>query len=163
MNLSVNEVMSLAARAARGAGAPPAQAAAFGRAAMFHLAAGRAAGTLTAALESLPQGPILTLPLDFIRVLTEDCSEIPLPPDVATELVQSYAEAQPFLTTLHPEGPQMQITVDRKSPSPGPAISRITMSEDLFTFLNHLAARILVPESEASRIAGAGAGLTDND
>ena len=163
MKLSVNEVMSLAARAARGAGAPPAQAAAFGRAAMFHLAAGRAAGPLTAALKSLPQGPILTLPLDFIRVLTEDCSEIPLPPDVATELVQSYAEAQSFLTTLHPEGPQMQITVDRKSPSPGPAISRITMSEDLFTFLNHLAARILVPESEASRIAGAGAGLTDND
>ncbi len=163
MKLSVNEVMSLAARAARGAGAPPAQAAAFGRAAMFHLAAGRAEDTLTAALESLPQGPMLTLPLDFIRVLTEECSEIPLPPDVATELVQSYAEAQSFLTTLHPEGPQMQITVDRKTPSLAPAISRITMSEDLFTFLNHLAARILVPESEASRIAGAGAGLTDND
>lgn len=163
MKLSVNEVMSLAARAARGAGAPPAQAAAFGRAAMFHLAAERAEGTLTAALEALPRGPILNLPLVFIRVLTEECSDTPLPPDVATELVQSYAEAQPFLTTLHPEGPQMQITVDRKSASPGPAISRITMSEDLFTFLNHLSARILVPESEASRIAGAGAGLTDND
>ncbi len=163
MKLSVNEVMSLAARAARGAGAPPAQAAAFGRAAMFHLAAGRAAGTLTAALEALPRGAILSLPLVFIRVLTEECSDTPLPPDVDTALVQSYAEAQTFLTTLHPEGPQMQITVDRKSASPGPAISRITMSEDLFTFLNHLAAGILVPESEASRIGGAGAGLTDND
>lgn len=163
MKVSANEVITLAARATRGAGAPPAQAAMFGRAAMFHLAAARSEDDLTAALEAFPQGPILTLPLVFIGILTEDCSDTPLPPDVATELLQSYAEAQPFLTTLHPEGPQMQITVARKSPSPGPAIARITISEDLFTFLNHLAARILVPESEASRIAGAGAGLTDND
>jgi hypothetical protein len=62
MTYSVNEVQMLAQKAARGAGAHPAQAAHFGRAVVCHLAAGREASDLSAALEALPGGPVQTLP-----------------------------------------------------------------------------------------------------
>ena len=39
----------------------------------------------------------------------------------------------------------------------------IDVPEEIIGFLHVLAAKTYVPESEASRIAGAGAGLTDND
>ena len=68
MSRSSNEVMGLAAKAARGAGAPPAQAAQFGAAAAAHLGAGREIDVLVAALAVLPDGPIMTLPLDIARI-----------------------------------------------------------------------------------------------
>jgi hypothetical protein len=40
---------------------------------------------------------------------------------------------------------------------------RADIPENVFGFLNILAAKTYVPESEASRVSGAGAGLTDND
>lgn len=163
MKLSANEVMTLAARAARGAGAPPAQAVAFGRAVLFHLAADRPEGDLVAALDALPGGAILTLPLAFARILTAPSRQTGLPPDAPSCLLQSYAEAQPFATTLRTEGTQIQASADLESPGPAPTARRIAMSEDLYARLDHQAARILVPESETSRRAGAGAGLTDND
>lgn len=77
MSFSVNETQMLAQKAARGAGAHPAQAAHFGRAAVCHLAAGRDPGDLLAALDALPEGPIQTLPFAPDR----------------SALGQSYAEA----------------------------------------------------------------------
>lgn len=44
-----------------------------------------------------------------------------------------------------------------------PALSRREVPEALLTHLEEMAARLLVPETDASRAAGAGAGLTDND
>ncbi|SLN43758.1 DUF3726 domain-containing protein [Pseudooctadecabacter jejudonensis] len=46
---------------------------------------------------------------------------------------------------------------------PPDRLGRRTVRADLLDHLNDMAARILVPETEASRAAGAGAGLTDND
>lgn len=163
MKVSANEVTILSAKAARGAGAPPAQAAAFGRAALFHLAAHRPERDLVAALDALPLGPILTLPIAFARVMTEIADIGMLPRDISAPLLHSYAEAQPFTTVLRAVGPALQATVDTAKPSPFPTLSRITLSDDLHDLLNHLAARTLVPESETSRLGGAGAGLTDND
>ncbi len=40
---------------------------------------------------------------------------------------------------------------------------RVVVGEDHWRALEQLAARILVPETEATRLSGAGAGLTDND
>ena len=42
-------------------------------------------------------------------------------------------------------------------------LDRADIPENVFGFLNILAAKTYVPESEASRVSGAGAGLTDND
>ena len=49
-----------------------------------------------------------------------------------------------------PDGAQMPLT-------------RPDIPENVLGFLNILAAKTYVPESEASRVSGAGAGLTDND
>ena len=68
----------LAQKAARGAGAHPAQAAHFGRAVVYHLAAARDEADLIAALDALPSGPIQVLPF-----ASED-----------SPLGASYAEAQ---------------------------------------------------------------------
>ena len=62
VSVSVNEAQVLGQKAARGAGAYPAQAAHFGRALSFHLAAGRPAHDLVVALDALPAGPIQTMP-----------------------------------------------------------------------------------------------------
>ncbi|MEP4198719.1 MAG: hypothetical protein ABJL99_24100 [Aliishimia sp.] len=63
MMFSANEVQMLAQKAARGAGAYPAQAAHFGRVVAYHLTANRSADALSSALDALPSGPIQTLPV----------------------------------------------------------------------------------------------------
>jgi hypothetical protein len=62
MTWSEAEILALATKAARGARAPPEQAARFGQAAVAHLHAGRGEPALIAALDALPGGPILTHP-----------------------------------------------------------------------------------------------------
>lgn len=129
MTFSVNEIQMLAQKAARGAGAHPAQAAHFGRAVVCHLAAGRAGADLTAALDTLPDGPIQTLPFAPEQ----------------TPLGQSYTEACAARDTR---------------PEPPP---RLTLPEGLFEAFAALAHQTYVPATAASRVGGAGAGLTDND
>jgi hypothetical protein len=164
MSRSANEVTVLCAKAARGAGAPPEQATLFGRAALCHLAAGRDPALLRGALEALPGGPILRLPPLFMAlaeaVLREEGPGA-LPDDLPPELLQSYAEAQPFLVRIGAQTCQAQARPSEPAP-PLPA-TRIALQPELQALLQSLAAKTLVPESEASRRVGAGAGLTDND
>ncbi len=63
MTHSANEVEMLAQKAARGAGAYPAQAAHFGKAVVVHLSEDRPVGLLLDALDALPEGPIQILPI----------------------------------------------------------------------------------------------------
>ena len=160
---SANEIAALAAKAARGAGAPPAQAAAFGQATTCHLAAGRDPGLLAQALDALPLGPIAILPGALMRVLesaTEDSATGTLP---ATGLTQSYAEAQPFAQVCTSTGQGFEITFTLTEPADRPKPARLELPKDLAKKMQSLAARTYVPETEASRLSGAGAGLTDND
>jgi hypothetical protein len=164
MSRSANEVTVLCAKAARGGGAPPEQATLFGRAALCHLARGRDPAQLKRALEALPGGPILHLPVLFMALaeaaLREEGPDA-LPDDSPPELLQSYAEAQPFLVRIGAQTCQAQARPSEPAP-PLPA-TRIALQPELQALLQSLAAKTLVPESEASRRAGAGAGLTDND
>lgn len=164
MTRSANEVTVLCAKAARGAGAPPEQATLFGRAALCHLAAGRDPALLSRALEALPGGPILHLPPLFMALaeaaLRREGPDA-LPDDLSPELLQSYAEAQPFLVRIDVQARQAQAIPTE--PAPPPPTSRVSLQPELETLLQSLAAKTLVPESGASRRAGAGAGLTDND
>jgi len=123
MSYSVNEIEALATKAARGAGAAPAQAAHFGRTTAHHIAASRPDDDLLAALNALPNGSIQTLPL---------------PRD---QLSTSFNETK----------------------NPLPVGTRLNPSENLLNELNMFAHRTYVPSSDASRTAGAGAGLNDND
>jgi hypothetical protein len=55
------------------------------------------------------------------------------------------------------------VALDLNRPATRRALSRIDLTDDIYAEWNALAARLLVPESDASRLSGAGAGLTDND
>lgn len=127
MTHSVNELQSLAQKAARGAGAYPAQAAHFGRAVAYHLAAQRDSRALQDALAALPAGPIQTLPMTAKTL--------------QTPLAQSYTEA----------------AGNARLPA------RLTCPDALLSTLQTFAQLTYVPATAASRAAGAGAGLTDND
>jgi hypothetical protein len=159
---SVNEVTGLAVKAARGAGAPPAQAAQFGAAAVVHLCAGRDVQTLDAALDAVPAGPIMEYPLALARIAEaqkEGIAKGAFEVDTAG-LAQSYVEALPCqasLTTDH------VLHLDLNRPAERRQLPRIALPNEIYARWSALAAKLLVPESAASRISGAGAGLTDND
>ena len=159
---SANEVMVLATKAARGAGAPPAQAAQFGAAAVVHLTAGRDIAALDAALAALPDGPIIELPLALTRIAESQVEGIATGVlDLAgSTLAQSYVAALSYAAALAKDG---TVHLDFNRPAPRAMVQRIDLSEQRYTAWTAMAAALLVPESDASRLSGAGAGLTDND
>ena len=166
MILSGNELVALAAKAARGAGAPPQQAADFGAAAMRHFQAGRPPQHLRAALQDLPDGVILDLPLALTRIVEGaqgGQARGVVQSDAHTELVQSYLEAQPFAVTASATPAGLVAVCALETPAPRPAALRVTLPGGLARLMTDLAARLLVPDTAASRAGGAGAGLTDND
>ncbi|MEH6519714.1 hypothetical protein [Sulfitobacter sp.] len=162
MTRSMNEVMALATKAARGAGAPPAQAALFGAAAVAHLANGKELQDLHSALAALPDGPIISLPLDITRVAETARAGKATGRAAAgrTALLQSYISTLPYQAELSQGG---GIHLDLTKPAARIAVRRIDLPADINAQWSALAARLLVPESEASRLSGAGAGLSDND
>lgn len=163
LNWSKAEIEALAGKAARGAGAPPAQAARFGVAAAHHLVSGRDAESLERALADATNGPILAYPLALDAVLADGgCGALD---DVGeTPLLLSYIEVLPFAARLTSDGSgSLWLEVDLACPRKTLPIARITGCDALVAQMQALAARTLVPESEQSRAAGAGAGLVDND
>jgi hypothetical protein len=159
MTRSMNEVMVLATKAARGAGAPPAQAAQFGAAAAAHLAAGRDVRSLHKALIALPDGPIIALPLEILRIAETILARGPLQ-SADIDLVQSYVSTLPYQAHLSREH---LLELDLTKPATRIPVQRIELPDELYVEWSRLAARMLVPESDASRLSGAGAGLSDND
>ena len=172
MTLSANEVQSLAAKAAKGAGFPPGQAESFGRAAVLHLADGRDARALSAALKDPHDSPILRLALlgdDILAACTamKGSAELTLNPDDA-ELALAYARLVPVRLkdcelTLRDDQPRLRVDADLGTPCRAKLPPRIDMPDALQAELQELARKTYVPATEASRRRGAGAGLTDND
>jgi hypothetical protein len=166
MKCSANEVMTLAAKAARGAGAPPAQAMDFGVAALRHVQAGRDVQNLVDALRSLPAGPVLALPLAMLQAQEAagggTATGIVLTAGTC-DLTQSYLDAQPFETDMETAGENTKVTLFLTSPKAAPKTPRVSLPDSLHALFQTYASRLLVPETEASRLSGAGAGLTDND
>jgi hypothetical protein len=159
---SVNEVTGLAAKAARGAGAPPAQAAQFGAAAAVFLQRGGDPHSLTAALAALPAGPVMALPVALARLAetqTDGSAQGVLGVD-HDELFYSYIAALPCHARITQDG---VVRLDLNRPAPRGAGGRIDLPDDVIAAWSILAARILVPDTASSRASGAGAGLSDND
>jgi hypothetical protein len=163
MTWSANEIANLAAKAARGGGAPPAQAAVFGRAALRHLIAGRDIGGLQDAVLALPAGPILALPQAFAEVC-ESAQNGRAKADLPVgELTHSYAEAMPYFCEAITNADHVTINVELTRPAQNQPVRRVDLPLDFAAHLKRLADKLLVPESDASRLSGAGAGLSDND
>lgn len=154
--------MVLAAKAARGAGAPPAQAEQFGAAALLHLLRGRGVAVLDAALSALPGGPILSYPLEIARIAEQAQEGIAKGQMACAQdsLARSYAESAPWQASLSEDG---ILTINLSKPAKRCAITRVDLPEPVYQRWSALAAHLLVPESAASRLSGAGAGLSDND
>lgn len=159
---SANEVMVLAAKAARGAGVPPEQASRFGAAAVLHLGGGGALDALDAALQAGPDGPIMSLPLVITRIAEGHKGGIAqglLAPD-PSGLANSYVAALPCEASLQRDG---TVRIDFNRPAVRPVVSRIDLPDETYGAWSVLAARLLVPESEVSRSCGAGSATSDND
>lgn len=163
---SAAEILALATKAARGAGAPPAQAARFGQVAPLHLMAGRKTELLAEALDALPDGPVLSYPLAIDRALTalaqgHEAEIAGVPFD---ELLESYVDTVPFAAEVtHKTQGHVALQVDFTVPRAPAVLHRISGCDALIALMLGLAARTFVPESDQSRKSGAGAGLTDND
>lgn len=166
MMCSANEVMTLATKAAAGAGAPPTQAAMFGSAVLSHLGAGCKSDDISDALQLLPDGPIMELPVRIIALL-EDTDEneftvvIRSGPFAALEL--SYFYAQPFAVKGKTVKGETEVELMLTTPQAPAPMPRVAIPDRLYNEMQNFAARLLVPETDASRLSGAGAGLTDND
>ena len=173
MTRSVNEIESLARKAATGAGFPPAQAESFGRAAVLHLASGGAAEALTDALGDPADSPILRLPLlveDLWRALALAGPEVALSLQPGDEsLAPAYARLLPVAlravrVVRQPDGPaRIEITAipDKRHRPDLPA--RIEAPDALVERLTRLAERTYGSATENSRTSGAGAGNIDTD
>lgn len=147
---AASEITALATKAARGAGVPPEQAARYGAAAAHHLAAGRSAAVLLSALIS---GEALAFPRKV-----DACRTGPHPL-LVTALMQSYLDAAPFPVRKTSMGVYLDPTAPRRTD----IAARLYPAPVLIEHWQELAARTFVPETETSRIKGAGAGLRDND
>lgn len=159
---SANEVMVLATKAARGAGVPPAQAAQFGKAVVIHLSTGGTVEALDAALNAAPDGPIMALPLAIARVAEAQRGGIAKGTLLRDPLglAQSYVAGLPCEADLRRDG---TLHLDLNRPALRPVVSRIDLPDETYEAWSALAAKLLVPDSDASRNSGAGSGESDND
>jgi len=169
MTLSWTELVALATKAARGAGAPAGQAAQFGTAAAVHLDKGRSAQDLTAALDALPMGPIPLVPI-HLRALLGTAQNGILTTEVETaalscgdQLLCSYVDALPYAHEVTPQSATVHLWMDTSDIRPLHNAARLTVPPELYDLLTAAAAQTFVPDTAASREGGAGAGLTDND
>ncbi len=178
MKRSMNEINGLVLKAARGAGVP------LGHCEDIASAAAYLAATDPTALECLPDvlcaaqaGPVAEATGTQLRIKQGAMSLIaPVCVDALksgydTVIIEN-CEAHAIIFALcavqdigvdHAfEG--MQLTLTRSdTPVAAPAVQAVTVSQALWDALGDLAAKTYVPATEASRLAGAGAGLTDND
>ncbi|WP_375281204.1 DUF3726 domain-containing protein [Pseudooctadecabacter sp.] len=156
MEMSANEVEMLVLKAARGGGCPVGLA--------EDLAAAVAYVDLNA-LQVCPcdSGAVRAIPAALDAVVADGQAQTVV---AELALVQGYVAALAGQVGLTVEGAETgQVTVQPMSgtgdaPS---ALGRRILRADLLAHLQDMAARTLVPETESSRAAGAGAGLTDND
>ena len=156
MQYSANEIEVLLTKAARGIGVPAAQASAFGKAAAIHIARDGDVTDVQAALRDFPAGVILSYPSHLQNLLANGGGVIPCG---ANDVLRSYALALPFLC----RETDTDVTIDMSKFQKVKLPARVTVSANLVDEWRALAAQTFVPETEGSRLGGAGAGLTDND
>ena len=163
---SWTETQALATRAAEGAGVPAAQALAFGAMLVRHLADGGAEAALRAALEAPER--IVTLAQQAEEVIeaasTSSRPSKTLESDADQRaLLASWLGALPCAAAVDVQGDAVLSALDLTLPSKRKRSERLVFSEDLYEGLKTLAARTYVPDSEASRVKGAGASQMEID
>ncbi len=83
-------------------------------------------------------------------------------PSVACACAQNYAYLLGMQARCETNATAVTIVIEEGARANRPA-GRFDIEDEVWDQLADMAARILVPATEASRLSGAGAGLTDND
>ena len=158
-NCSLNEVEAVLTKAARGCGADAAQAARFGRGAAMHLCENGPTTQIHAALAALPKGVIVEYAARIQQGLSQATGNtVVFPAD--DPLWISYLTALPYRNSRVSQAEHaIHLDVFEKHPTP----ARLQVAAEDMAQWQVFAAKTYVPETAQSRLAGAGAGLTDND
>lgn len=163
MNRSWSETQAIGERAALAVGVPFAQAARFGAAVARHLAENRPAQDVSDLLEAPDR--ILALSLQVERAI-EAASLMTAPHEISETphmLVASFLQSLPCGVRIEPAPGVLLVTVLLQEPPMRQRSARIDVPDALWEEMSRLAADTYVPESEASRLRGAGAELMQLD
>lgn len=170
---ALNEVENMVQKAARGAGFPAGQAEDLGRVAGFLAGTGASVAPITMALqESISavnvrwedgQIAVIQGPAALIGPIIRDAFAM----GCTTAVLSDIAHAPLISAFLAHAGVAQKWDGTTVTPSDTtvlkPACKAVTIPEVDWQVWADFAARTYVPETEASRLGGAGAGLTDND
>ena len=156
---SFTEVEAVLTKAARGSGAGVADGARFAKAGALCLCAENGADLVNAALADLPNGVIVDHASWILRDLEEAEGDTVIFPN-GDPLWVGYIDTLPYKSVERPDG-DIVVYMDIFAKPVRP--SRVFITDENMTHWQALAAKTYVPETAQSRIAGAGAGLTDND
>lgn len=159
-DISANEFETLVFKAARGGGLPLGHAEDLAAAARFLDADGL---TRCPCSGDHPAAITIQTALDFVLA-----GEGPQTVEGDAALINAYVAAAQTVWKRRLNWTQTQtgarFDAFENTPSdPAQTIGRRVISADLAAHLSDMASKLLVPETQASREAGAGAGLTDND
>ncbi|WP_299623774.1 hypothetical protein [uncultured Tateyamaria sp.] len=166
MTHSWTEVQALGVKAASGAGVPPAQALAFGAMVARHLADGGAETPIAAALRAPDSIVALALRVEkVIEGASMNASAVTVrEADAgARALLFSWLSGLPCQTALTLADDTIIASLNLAAPSDRSRPDRVPLGPELQEQMQELAAKTYVPDSDASRSAGAGAGLMDLD
>lgn len=171
--LALNEIGAMVLKAARGAGIPLGQAEDLARVAIYLAGTHSKVGAITQALqETQTQARV---DWDHDRLVVHAGPAALIAPIVRDAFAMGYDTAQiadlshaglvgAFLAengvSLRWDGAVLRRSDTTVMPA---TCAPVTIPQEDWTIWGDLAARTYVPETEASRLAGAGAGLTDND
>lgn len=164
--MSWTEVQSLGVKAASGAGVPPAQSLAFGAMLARHVADEGPQGAVAAAL-SKPERIVALA--HRVETIVEAASVTAKSVDATEEdagtraMLVSWLAALPCKAEMEVVGPKVRVSLSLSEPSTRKRPERLHLDPSLSDKLNALAAKTYVPDSDASRTGGAGAGLMGLD
>lgn len=173
MNLALNEVGGMAVKAARGAGIPLGQAEDLGRIAIYLAGTSGDVRAITQALQEPLNAPDVQWGSGQITIHAG--AAVLIAPIVRDAFVMGCDHATladaahaPFVAaTMAEAGIALKWngrTLARSDTTVVPAACKpVTIARADWDIWASLAAQTYVPESDASRLAGAGAGLNDND
>ena len=156
---SFTEVEGVLTKAARGSGAGVAHAARFAKAAALALASDEGADLVKAALADLPNGVIRDHAICIQRYLADAGKGTVILPN-GDALWVGYIDSLPYKSVETPRG-EIAVYIDVFAKPVRPP--RVFISDENMAKWQALAAKTYVPETEQSRLGGAGAGLNDND
>ncbi|MEM6760916.1 MAG: hypothetical protein AAF601_15690 [Pseudomonadota bacterium] len=162
---SWNEVQSKAARAALGAGVPHAQALAFGTMVARLLADGGSEALVTACLEAPARIVEIASSVEEVVEAASVAGDVVRVPVASGErpLLAAWLGSLPCQAEIAETDDALLVKLDLRLPNAVARPVRVAVGAALWQVMDDLAARTYVPDSDASRSFGAGAGLMETD